>query len=129
MSLVLAIAIVLVFVLCLQRLVQSPEGEAEPQGATEADVPLVIRRSGTRSEVSRAIVQRAWQAAVIAVLTFPPLAFYSMRLLWKLNERDTPLGWPDRCRMWAAFFLSMGAILLCMAIVGLGLYAFVSAFR
>jgi hypothetical protein len=103
MSLVLAIAFVLMFVLC--------------------------RRSGTRSEVSRAIVQRAWQAAVIAAFMFPPLAFYSLRLLWKLSERKTPLGGPDRCRVCAAFLLGAGATLFCVAVVGLLLYALVSAFR
>jgi hypothetical protein len=68
----------------------------------------------TRSSVSGAIVQRAWQAAVIAILVFPPLAFYSMRLLWKLGQRDTPLSCTDSCRTWMAFSLNIVAILACL---------------
>ena len=52
----------------------------------------------TRSQVSKAIVTRAWQAAVLGLFCFQPLGFYSMRLLWKLSGRDTQLGRADASR-------------------------------
>jgi len=78
----------------------------------------------TRSSVSRAIVQRAWQAAVIGACAFPPLGFYSMRLLWKLGQRDTPLSCADTWRVWTAFFLSIVAIVYCILYAGLLVIAF-----
>ena len=98
--------------------------ESEPQGAAEPRDTRSHNRSVTRSEVSKAIVRRAWQAAVIAVLSFPPLGFYSMRLLWKLGQRDTPLSRGDNWRCWTAFFLNIATILFCLAFAGLLLLAF-----
>jgi hypothetical protein len=77
---------------------------AEPSDRSSPILPT------TPSAVSRAIVQRAWQAAVFAI-AFPPLGFYSMRLLWKLGGRDTPLGWADTWRSWTAFLLNVVTIL------------------
>jgi hypothetical protein len=58
---------------------------------------------------------------VLAAVSFPLLAFpislYSMRLLWKLGQRDTPLGRADNWRCWMAFFLNLAMILFCLAFV------------
>ena len=67
----------------------------------------------TRSQVSKAIVTRAWQAAVLGLFCFQPLGFYSMRLLWKLSGRDTQLGRADTWRRCAAFFFNLLSILVC----------------
>ena len=66
-----------------------------------------------------AIVRRAWQSAVIGLVVFPPLNFYSMWLLLKLMQRDTPLGLrrPLRCGM--ALLLNIGIILFFAAFCGL----------
>ena len=71
----------------------------------------------TRSSVSRAIVQRAWQAAVFGCCGFPPLGIYSLRLLWKLAGRNTPLGTADRWRVGLAFVFSLMAVLFCLIFV------------
>ena len=88
---------------------------SEPQPATEPDDLFVRRPSKTRSEVSRAKVRRAWQAAVLAALAFPPLSFYSMWLLWKLRRRHTPLSRADTWRTWIALLLDVVLIIICFA--------------
>ncbi len=109
-ALVLAPCLAL-FVFLLWRF--EPPSEEEP-GLEEA-AESVDRRgrqvATTQSDVSRALVRRAWQAAMFAALAFPPLGFYSMRLLWKLGSRNTPLGQADTCRFWAAFLVDILAIL------------------
>ena len=45
------------------------------------------------------------------------LSLYSMRLLWKLGQRDTPLNWADNCRCWAAFIFNCAVIALWLAFV------------
>jgi hypothetical protein len=90
----------------VRRFEPSSRSEPQPQGSAEPSDLSSHHLSTTRSEISRAIVRRAWQAAVIA-LAFPPLGFYSMRLLWKLVQRDTPLSRIDNGRFWMAFFLNI----------------------
>ena len=121
--LVLLAPFVCFFVFLLQRLGPRPGQQPEPQGVTESGDLPAPGASAARSRVSRALVQRAWQAAVIAVLTFPPLGFYSMRLLCKLVRRGTPLSRADRWRFWMALLLSILTILICLAFVGMLLFA------
>lgn len=102
----------------------SSNWESKPQGSAEPSDPSPHNLSTTPSEISKAIVRRAWQAAVIAALSFPPLAFYSMRLLWKLGQRDTPLSRADNWRCWTAFILNMATILFCLAFAMVLLLAF-----
>lgn len=106
----------------------SPRSEGQPHGPAEPCDPFSSSLSITRSEVSKAIVRRAWQCAVFGVLGFPllgfPLACYSMRLLWKLGKRDTPLGCGDNWRCWTAFFLNIVMIPLFLAFAGLLLQGF-----
>ncbi len=103
---------VVILAVALWQLEPSSNRESQPLGPVE---PRDQRsRNIARSEVSKAIVRRAWQAAVIAI-AFPPLGFYSMRLLWKLGQRDTPLSWGDNWRCWTAFFLNIATILFCLA--------------
>ena len=63
---------------------------------------------------------------MIAALVFSPLALYSMRLLWKLGQRNTPLGRADHWRCWTAFCLNIATILFCLAFPGLLLLGFLS---
>jgi hypothetical protein len=100
--------------LLLRQFEASPGRPSEPEGTGEPDDLSSRNVRATRSEVSRAIVRRAWQAAVLSILAFPPLGFYSMRLLWKLRNRNTPLSRADRWRCWTAFFLNIPAIALCL---------------
>jgi hypothetical protein len=100
-----------------------PRTEAEP------DEDLPGGRSVTLSAVSRAKVRRAWQAAVIGGCALPPLAFYSIWLLWKLRHRHTPLGWADRWRAGAALLLNLGSILYCCVVAGAVLLAALHALR
>jgi len=97
----------------------SAAGPSEPQPPAEPDEPPLAEASVTRSQLSRAIVRRAWQAAVIGLCVFPPLNFYSLWLLWKLVPRDTPLGNADRRRCEAAFLINIVTILLCVLLYGL----------
>ena len=92
-------------------------------------IPLADRHAGsqTKSEVSKAIVRRAWQAAVLGAFGFPPLGFYSFRLLWKLAGRNTPLGTADRWRVTLAYILSVIAVLYCLLFVAAVAYLFVAA--
>ena len=78
--------------------------ESQPQGSAEPGELSSHTLSATRSAAGNAVVRRAWQAAVLGAFRFPPLGFYSMRLLWKIWRRDTPLRWADACRCWTAFF-------------------------
>ena len=94
LPLTLAPFVVIIAVL-LRHFEPSSSREPQSQGSAVADAPPLHDRSIARSEVSKAIVRRAWQAAVIAAIGFPPLGFYSMRLLWKLGQRSTPLSWGD----------------------------------
>ena len=106
-----------ILIFLLRQFEPSSSWESQPQGSAEPSDQSSHNHSITRSEVSKAIVRRAWQAAVIA-LTFPPLGFYSMRLLWKLGQRDTPLSCADNWRCWTAFFLNIAMILFCLAFAG-----------
>jgi hypothetical protein len=109
---------VVILIFLLWQFEPSSSGESQPQGSAGPPDQSSHSQSSTRSEVSKAIVRRAWQAAVIAALSFPPLGFYSMRLLWKLGRRDTPLGLADKWRCGTAFFLNIATILSCLAIAG-----------
>jgi len=106
---------VVIVVFLLRQFELSSSRESQPQGPAEPSDRSSPNLSTTRSEVSKAIVRRAWQAAVIAALSFPPLGFYSIRLLWKLGQRDTSLSWTDNGRCWTAFLLNIAAILFCLA--------------
>ncbi|MEI8375152.1 MAG: hypothetical protein WCJ35_20215 [Planctomycetota bacterium] len=117
--------VILVFV--LWQFEPSSNRESQPQGSAEPSDPCSHIHSNTQSEVSKAIVRRAWQAAVIAAFSFPPIGFYSMRLLWKLGQRDTPLGRGDNWRCWTAFFLNIATILFCLAFAVLLLLGFLGA--
>jgi hypothetical protein len=108
-----AIAALLVFL--MWQFEPSPHDEPAQAVDVNERPPHDFRR--TRSAVSRATVQRAWQAAVIGFFSFPPLGFYSMRLLWKLGRRETPLSHADNWRTWLAFFLNILAILYCFVFV------------
>lgn len=124
--LVFTVIFVYIVVFLLRQFEPSPGWPAEAQEMPELSNAPARSLSRTRSNVSRAIVRRAWQAAVIAVLAFSPLGFYSLRLLWKLGQRDTPLSCADTWRSWTAFFLSIVAVLYCLAFAGLMLLALVS---
>jgi hypothetical protein len=104
----------------------------EPAGevplALDSDRGSLQGVAQTKSEVSKAIVRRAWQAAVLGALGFPPLGFYALRLLWKLVGRDTPLGAADRWRVALAYILSLIAILYCLLFIGALLVAIFSVF-
>jgi hypothetical protein len=110
-------------------------GRFVPTVAVAGEVPLLLDAdpgslSGvaqTTSQVSKAIVRRAWQAAVLGAFGFPPLGFYALRLLWKLAGRDTPLGAADRWRVGLAYILSIVAVLYCFLFVAALLIAFFSA--
>jgi len=117
--------VILVFV--LWQFEPSLNRDSQPQGSAEPSDPCSHIHSNTQSEVSKAIVRRAWQAAVIAAFSFPPIGFYSMRLLWKLGQRDTPLGRSDNWRCWTAFFLNIVTILFCLAFAVLLLLGFLGA--
>ncbi len=105
---------VFIFVLMLRQFEPSSSEPTEAQGPADAnDLPLVDHQT-TRSEVSRAIVLRAWQSAVVSLLVFPPLGFYSMKLLWRLGNRDTPLSHADTWRRRAAALFSVISILYCL---------------
>jgi hypothetical protein len=108
----------------LRQFESSSDVHAELQGVAGPTDVSSDSDSRTRSRVARAVAQRAWQASLIAVLVFAPLGLYSMRLLWKLGQRDTPLSWTDSLRSWMAFLLSIAAILYCLAFAGLLLLAF-----
>jgi hypothetical protein len=95
---------------------------ATPAGEYPSDRPA------TRSEVSRAIVRRAWQAGGLGI-GFPPLGFYSMWLLWRVGRRNTPLGRADTCRCWAVFVLNLGTMAFCLAFVAMLLGALVAVLR
>jgi hypothetical protein len=110
----------------LRQFEPSSNGESQPPGWAEPSDLSAHNLPTARSELNKAIVRRAWQAAVIAVLIFPPLGFYSMRLLWKLGQRDTPLSWADNLRCWTAFFLNIATILFCFAFAGCLLFALLS---
>jgi hypothetical protein len=103
----------------LRRFESSPTCESAPQEYAEPVGPPSQESSTTRSEISKAIVRRAWQAAVIGACSFPPLGFYSMRLLWKLGRRGTPLSRADNCRFVAAFCLNIATIMFCLGVAGL----------
>ena len=92
---------------------------AIPGRPLEPGEPPLPEPSATRSQLSRAIVRRAWQAAVIGLCVFPPLNFYSTWLLLKLGERDTPLGRADRRRCGMALFINVAVIALCVVVCGL----------
>jgi hypothetical protein len=115
--------LVVILIFLLRQFEPSTSQESQPQGSAEPSEPPSHNLSTTRSEVSKAIVRRAWQAAVIAALTFPPLGFYSMRLLWKLGQRDAPLSRADIWRCWIAFFLNIATIVFCLVFVRALLFA------
>jgi hypothetical protein len=112
------------FVFLLWQFEPSRRRRSELQIAAEPGERSARKNGAMRSELSRAIVRRAWQSAVLAIIIFPPLGFYSMRLLWKLSSRDTALGCVDVWRCWTAFFLNILAILYCLLFV----WAFLGAF-
>jgi hypothetical protein len=126
-SLIAAIYVVILF--WLLRQFEPPTG-SQPRLPAAAELTGLPPRflSRTRSAVTRAIVERAWRAAMFAAFAFPPLGFYSMRLLWKLRSRNTPLSRADRWRAWTTFFLSVAAILYCLLMAGLLVSAFLPAF-
>jgi hypothetical protein len=117
LPLVLAPFVILLGVL-LRQFEPSADRQSESQESPEPMDGPSEHLMTTRSEISRAIVRRAWQASVIATLVFPPLGFYSMRLLWKLGQRNTPLGCADRWRSGMAFLFSAAAIGFCMSFAG-----------
>ena len=108
---------VVFFVFLLWRFEPSSGWQSEPQQAAESVTLPIYDLHETRSEVSRANVQRAWQAAMLGILAFPPLGFYSMRLLWKIANRDIPMTRADVWRCWTAFVLNIPAILFCLLFV------------
>jgi hypothetical protein len=121
-----AFAGILVYLIARSALFPAPV-EEEPQAQNdlqtlESEGETAQDGSDTKSEVSKAIVRRAWQASVLGAFGFPPLGFYSMRLLWKLAGRHTPLGTADRWRVGIAFTLSLLAVIesLLLAVVILG---------
>jgi hypothetical protein len=106
--------LVIFFVFLLWRFEAKPGTESKPGLAIEPEDQLASRFQATRSAANRATVQRAWQMAVLAILYFPPLGFCSMRLLWKLSQRNTPLGQADQWRCGAALICSVIAIIQCL---------------
>jgi hypothetical protein len=112
----------------LRQFEPSSAGEFQPAESAEPGNGSSRNLSTTHSELSKAVVRRAWQAAVIAAFSFPPLGFYSMRLLWKLGQRDTPLSRADTWRCWTAFFLNIMTILFCLAFAGGVVFAFLRLF-
>jgi hypothetical protein len=102
----------IVLLLVMQLFNPPPVWPAEPQAVAEPSDLRFPNFSRTRSEVSRAIVQRAWKAAIFA-LGFPPLGLYSVRLLWKLVNTDAPLSGPDRWRCGIALVVDIIAIVMC----------------
>lgn len=124
LSIFVSFAVVVVFLL---RQFETPAaGPSEPQQSADSRDRARGNLSTTQSAVSRAIVQRAWQAAVLAI-GFLPLGFYSMRLLWKLGNRDTPLSRADTWRCWAAFILNIATALPCLLFAGALLLAVLNA--
>jgi hypothetical protein len=113
----LLVPLVLFFIFLLWQLDPLPDRQSEPHGVAEPSILSSPNFRTTGSRLSKAIVQRAWQASILAILSFPPLGFYSMRLLWKLNGRETPLSRVDRWRCWAAFIIDIPAILFCFVFV------------
>jgi hypothetical protein len=112
----------------LRRFERPPCEDTETPTAKEPDATSALRVRRTSSSVSRAIVQRAWQAALFAAFVFPPLAFYSVKLLWRLGQRDTPLSGADSLRTWLALLIDLGAILFCVAFLAGMLAAILQAF-
>jgi len=113
----------------LQQFEPASDGQPEPQAAAEPSDGYSPHLSATRSEVSRATVRRAWHAGVFGILVFPPLGFYSMRLLWKLSHRDVPLSLADTWRCLAVFFFNIATIAFCLAFLGMLLSAFIDVLR
>jgi hypothetical protein len=70
--LILAPLVAILFFL-LRQFEPSSGRESQPQESTEPSEPPSHNLSTTRSELSKVIVRRAWQAAVIAAFSFPPL--------------------------------------------------------
>lgn len=90
---------------------------AEVPVTSDLDIPSRPMCPQTRSSVSKAIVRRAWQAAMFGCCGFSPLGIYSLRLLWKLASRNTPLGTADRWRVGFSFVFSIIAVLWCVMFV------------
>jgi hypothetical protein len=70
-----------------------------PDEADDADAP-------TFHEIVAADIQRAWRAAVLA-LGFPPLAFYSLWLLWKIPLRGSRLAAREKRRYFGAWTVAL----------------------
>jgi hypothetical protein len=117
---------ILIYFMGRFALFSSPAGEGSP--ALDSERVSSSSFTQTKSEVSKAIVRRAWQASVLGAFGFPPLGFYSIRLLWRIAGRNTPLGTADRWRVTLAFILSLVAILYCFLFVALLTMAFFTAF-
>jgi hypothetical protein len=92
-----------------------------PDGLKEAWPTRPDTLTVRRSRVAQAIVTRAWRAAVLGFLTFPPLGLYSLWLLYRLLARNLPLTATDRFRCRAAVVVDVCAIamglLLAVALV------------
>jgi hypothetical protein len=80
----------------------------EPDDADENSPHAVTRLP------SNARVQRAWQAAMISFLIFPPLGFYSLGLLWNLAGKHLHARPADYGRIVVSFVLSVVSILYCL---------------
>lgn len=64
-----------------------------------------------RCRTGKALALRAWQASMIGILLFPPLAFYSIYLLERMRTRKWPLDLVSLCRYWAAWVVSIFVVL------------------
>jgi hypothetical protein len=118
-----------VIVLLLRRFEALPGGEPERERAAGDGDHVGDSAPVTRSAVAQASVRRAWQAAVIAVLSFPPLGFYSLRLLWKVCRRATPLSRADRRRCWMALLFNVATVVFCLGFAAMLFLAAAGALR
>ncbi len=109
------------FVLAVYFLLRrfEPRADSRPEAheATEPGSDHSPSPPPTESWLSHLIVRRAWQAGVLGILRFPPLGFYSMRLLWKLSRRNTPLSRADTLRCGVVFCFNIVSIALCLLFI------------
>ena len=106
---------------------------AERDAAPKDDVPAADPWE-RQAAIRNGTIRRAWQAAVIAIAAFPPLAIYSLGLLCKVAGRDLPLHPADRWRAWLALVASLIGIAFCLILasiflIGIPLTIFNGAFR
>jgi len=84
-----------------------PSG-AEPDPVLDAPSQSLARRR----RMGEAIARRAYRASMFAFFMFPPLALYSLYLLWRLNRRKTPLGPSATVRYFVAWSVTAAVVLL-----------------